>query len=173
MIIYLDMDGVLADFFDGFAVANDKTHWKQIKDERKALDNLKGTDFFYTLNEFPTTSELITYVKNIAWIENTQWDWGICSSPLRNDHDNSAYWKRRWLDERGYCPDAANLVFTNNKSRYATSEIDGSANILIDDKLSNVKSWSNCGGIGLLYQANKDSLYTLFHELQRHTRKLK
>jgi len=32
MTVYLDMDGVIADFFKAFAEANGKTHWKDVED---------------------------------------------------------------------------------------------------------------------------------------------
>ena len=37
MIIYLDMDGVIADVFERFAEINDVSHWKTIKEKDKAL----------------------------------------------------------------------------------------------------------------------------------------
>ena len=92
MKIYLDMDGVLADFFKGFANHFGKDHWKQIQNKEKSIQELQGTDFFNTLDTFPTTIELVNFVQTLVGD-----DWGICSSPLRGDRDNSAYWKRVWL----------------------------------------------------------------------------
>ena len=47
MNIYLDMDGVIANFFGAFAKANNVDHWKSIKQKEKALADLVGTDWFY------------------------------------------------------------------------------------------------------------------------------
>ena len=44
MIIYLDMDGVIADFFKAFATRNGVDHWKSIKQKEFALTDLVGTD---------------------------------------------------------------------------------------------------------------------------------
>jgi 5'(3')-deoxyribonucleotidase len=151
--IYLDMDGVLADFFEALARFYNVDHWKEINNKEKSVLALKGTDFFYTLDPFETTFELISHVAEIS-ADN----WGICSSPLRGDRDNSAYHKRRWLESHDIMPDLDKLIFTGMKEKYATNHIDGSSNILIDDKPTNIQSWEAKGGVGILYQANENDL---------------
>ena len=57
---------------------------------------LKGTDFFNQLKPYPSSNG----VGKLCYQTLTGEDgWGICSSPLRGDRDNSAYWKRTWLTE--------------------------------------------------------------------------
>jgi len=154
MTVYLDMDGVLADFFKGLQDKYDADHWKAIDNIQRALDCLKDTDFFYHLKPFDTSKQLIWSVRHL-----TGDDWGICSSPLRGDDYNSAYWKRRWLEKYGWEPvKSQNIVFTANKHKYAVSPIDGKPNILVDDKPSNIDRWVQAGGIGIRYQANEDDL---------------
>ena len=93
-------------------------------------------------------------------------DWGICSSPLRGDRDNSAYWKRVWLTEKQFLPEVNKLIFTGQKENFAVDKIDGTPNILVDDKPSNIKRWNEAGGIGIRYQANEDDLVEyLFEEI--------
>ena len=111
MTVYLDMDGVIADFFDGFAKAFGKNHWKQIQNKEKSIVELQGTDFFNTLELFPTSKALVNFVRDTG-------DWGICSSPLRGDRDNSAYWKRVWLTRHGFLPPINKLIFTGQKEKY-------------------------------------------------------
>ena len=160
MKIYLDMDGVVSDFFKGFANLFVKDHLKQIQNKEKSIQELQGTDFFNTLDMFPTTTDLVNFVQTLAGD-----DWGICSSPLRGDRDNSAYWKRVWLQRQGYMPKVENLIFTGRKEQYAMDKIDGTPNVLIDDKPDNVGRWTAKGGIGIRYQANQDSLVTLKQKL--------
>ena len=148
MTLYLDMDGVIADFFTGFANRFGKDHWKLIQDKEKAIIQLQGTDFFYNLDTFDSSKKLVEFARSIG-------DWGICSSPLRGDRDNSAYWKRRWLEKNKMMPPIDKLIFTGMKEKWATNKLDGSPNILVDDKPTNISRWKDKGGIGILYQANE------------------
>jgi len=161
MKIYLDMDGVLADFFGGLEHHFDVPHWKQIPKTEESIMGLKGTDFFNELKPYPSSNELVNFVINLTG-EN---GWGICSSPLRGDRDNSAFWKRTWLTRHFMMPRVENLIFTGRKEQFATDRFDGKPNILIDDKPDNVSRWTAKGGIGIRYQANEDSLVMLKQKL--------
>lgn len=161
MTLYLDMDGVLADFFKGLALYYGVDHWKKIPEKEKSIAALGGSDFFNRLDVFETSVQLVEFAKDFG-------DWGICSSPLRGDRDNSAYWKRVWLERNGFLPEVDKLIFTGQKEHYAVDSIDGTPNILIDDKPSNIKQWIAAGGIGIRYQANEDDLEEyLFDEIHR------
>jgi len=161
MMLYLDMDGVIADFFGGLEKKYGVDHWKNLPDKEESIFNLKYTDFFNTLELYPTSNELVLFCKNLA--KN---NFGICSSPLTDDEHNSAYWKRIWLERHGFMPKVSNCIFTRQKQKYAVGRIDGSPNILVDDKPSNIDHWNKCGGIGIRYQANEDSLQDLKMKLQ-------
>jgi 5'(3')-deoxyribonucleotidase len=159
MTIYVDMDGVIADFFGGLEKFYGVDHWKMVKEA--SILGLKDTDFFNILEPFETSADLIDHVRRVSG-----GDWGICSSPLRDDFANSTYWKRVWLNDRCWLPDIDKLIFTSRKHKFATSPLDGKPNILIDDKPSNIKAWNEAGGIGIRYQANEDDLEEyLFMEL--------
>ena len=160
-IIYLDMDGVIADFFGGLQDHYKVIHWKHIPNLEDTILNLRNTDIFYKLPEFETTKQLMDKVKSYG-------DWGICSSPLRGDHNNSAYWKRRWLEDKGFMPEVENCIFTSNKHKYAVNRLTGKPNILIDDKIDNIKRWEQAGGIGIRFQCDKDDINEyLFVELEK------
>ena len=170
MIIYLDMDGVIADFFSAFAKQYNVKHWKSINDKQKALFNLKNTNWFFNLPSFmdgklSVSHQIVARVKNEA--KRTGNDWGICSSPLRDDHNNSAFWKRLWLTQHKLLPNIENLIFTSNKHKYAISPLDGKPNILIDDKITNVIRWELAGGIAIRFQTDRDDVEEyLFPALQ-------
>jgi len=50
MIIYSDMDGVLADFFGALAQEYFVDHWKEIEDIDEVLDEFNGGLFQHLLN---------------------------------------------------------------------------------------------------------------------------
>jgi 5'(3')-deoxyribonucleotidase len=160
MTLYLDMDGVLADFFNAFAKRFGKDHWKLIQDKEKAIAALRGTDFFNTLEKFDSTDTLVNFAMDYG-------DWGICSSPLTGDRDNSAFWKRTWLTRNFMMPEIDKLIFTGMKEKFATDPLDGKPNVLVDDKPSNIDRWNKNGGIGILYQANQDSVEELIEKLKK------
>ena len=154
MTVYLDMDGVIADFFGKLEDNYNVDHWKSIKNITKTLADIACTDFFYQIEPFPETGQIIALVESLS-----DGDWGICSSPLRGEEYNSAYWKRKWLEDLGCMPtDLEKLIFTHEKHLWAIDRITGKPNVLIDDKPSNVNEWINAGGIGILFQCNKDDV---------------
>jgi len=150
--VYVDMDGVIADFFSALAKFRGVKHWKDGGDEsvQDSIKAIAGTDFFSTLPLFPTSKKLIEVVKSY-----TGGEWYICSSPLRDDHANSKKHKLDWLKNNGFTPNG--VIITGRKESYAVDKSTGMPNILIDDKPSNLERWTAKGGIGIRYQANQDS----------------
>lgn len=155
--VYLDMDGVLADFFGGVEKLYGVSHWKELtsdktKDLKKEVINrITGTDFFATLPKFETADALIEMVKKF-----TGGKFSINTSPLRGDHENSGKYKKVWISNNIEKPD--DIVVTGTKETYAKDKASGTPNILIDDRPVNIQRWQNAGGYGILYQANRDSI---------------
>jgi hypothetical protein len=118
-----------------------------------SINAIQGTNFFSTLPVFPTAQQLISTVKSF-----TGGEWHICSSPLRGDHENSKKHKIAWLVENGFTP--TSTIITGRKESHATTKDSTNfrPNILIDDKPSNIQRWQGSNGIGIRYQANKDSI---------------
>lgn len=157
--IYLDMDGVLADFFHEYAKLAGvpvnkfgKHDYRSIPPAKTdpTLNKMIGTDFFNRLPKFNTADSLVQLVLSYAA------QYSICSSPLRGDHANSEHWKREWI-KTNLSPQPASIVITGQKERHAVNA-DGSPNILIDDRGTNIVAWRARGGIGIKYQADEDSL---------------
>ena len=156
-VVYIDMDGVLADFFGGVEKMYGVEHWKQLTNDKtkdlkkEVIDRITGTDFFATLPKFSSADALIDMVKKF-----TGGKFSINTSPLRGDHDNSAKYKKLWISNNIEQPD--DIVVTGRKESYAKDKGTGAPNILIDDRPINIQKWQAAGGYGILYQANRDSL---------------
>ena len=155
--VYLDMDGVLADFFGGVEKMYGVEHWKQLTNDKtkdlkkEVIDRITGTDFFATLPKFQSADALIDMVKKF-----TGGKFSINTSPLRGDNENSGKYKKVWISNNIDTPDE--IVVTGRKESYAKDKGTGTPNILIDDRPVNIQRWQDAGGYGILYQANRDSL---------------
>lgn len=167
--VYLDMDGVLADFFGGVEKMYGVEHWKQLTNDKtkdlkkEVIDRITGTDFFATLPKFKSADALIDMVK-----EFTGGKFSINTSPLRGDHENSAKYKKVWIQNHIEQPDE--VVVTGRKESYAKDKGTGAPNILIDDRPVNIERWQGAGGYGILYQANRDQLSKVKKALDNYGR---
>jgi 5'(3')-deoxyribonucleotidase len=151
--IYVDMDGVIADFFSALAEFRKVNHWKDQGEITldTSIADLRGTNFFETLPVFPYAKKLIDLVKSY-----TGGDYYINTSPLKDDLENSRKYKTRWLQKHNFVPN--DIIVTKRKESYAVDKQTGIPNILIDDRPKNLEKWVARGGIGIRYQANEDSL---------------
>tara|TARA_A100001391_G_scaffold192578_1_gene166929 strand:+ start:670 stop:1845 length:1176 start_codon:yes stop_codon:yes gene_type:complete len=155
--VYLDMDGVLADFFGGVEKLYGVQHWKELTSDKtkdlkqEVINRITGTDFFATLPKFESADALIDMVKKF-----TGGKFSINTSPLRGDNENSAKYKKIWISNNIDTPD--DIIVTGRKETYAKDKATGTPNILIDDRPVNIERFKNAGGYGILYQANRDPL---------------
>ena len=169
-IVYLDMDGVLADFFGGVEFLYGVEHWKQLTNDKtkdlkkQVIDRITSTDFFAVLPKFPTADALIDMVKKF-----TGGNFSINTSPLRGDHENSAKYKKVWIQNNIEQPDE--IIVTGRKESYAKDKGTGTPNILIDDRPVNIQRWQDAGGYGILYQANRDPLSKVQKALEKYGQK--
>jgi 5'(3')-deoxyribonucleotidase len=156
--IYVDMDGVLADFFGEWKKLVGKD-WRELgKDEiEPALKKIRDEDKFW-LN-IPLTSNA---KKLLDIIKQVKGDYKILSSPLAND-PNSEPHKRKWIKKNLDFFPPSEVIITKDKAKYATNP-DGTPNILIDDYGVNIAAWEGAGGIGFKH---KD------HKFERTAKKLK
>lgn len=161
--VYLDMDGVLADFFTEYAklAGVSSGNYRDIPPAKTdpTLDKMVGTDFFYRLPKFPSADNLVSTIVDLFG------HYHICSSPLRGDHAGSEKWKKAWIKEN-LNPQPVDIIITPNKAKYAV-QADGTPNILIDDRGSNISGWEAKGGVGIKYQADEDSLDVVMKGIKR------
>jgi 5'(3')-deoxyribonucleotidase len=161
--VYLDMDGVLADFFTEYAklAGIESGNYRDIPPAKTdpTLNKMIGTDFFARLPKLRNADQLVAMVVKLYG------HYHICSSPLRGDHENSEAQKKVWI-QKHLKPAPVDIVITPNKAKWA-KQSDGTPNILIDDRGSNISAWEAAGGIGIKYQADEDGLDVIVKGLSR------
>ena len=149
--VFLDMDGVLVDFFNAFAKLANVKHWKQMDPQRlqDVLNKIVGSDYFAKLPKTNTCDSIVEMVVDFAG------SYSILSSPLRGDIANSTKHKRAWVMDN-LSPQPTTTIIVRDKSQYAL--LNGVQNILIDDRANNIHKWKEAGGYGIKYQANENNL---------------
>ena len=160
-IVYVDMDGVLADLYNHAAELHDVDHYNHMtKDEWEAF--FRDSDayhLFRNIQPFSTANKLLELVKQYAG------GYRILSSPLSFDREGSIKGKREWLAKHIKVP-ADKIVFEHDKYKYAVQP-NGTPNILIDDYGINTRAWDAAGGIAVKYQADEDNLSKVVKVLQK------
>ena len=149
--IYVDMDGVLADFFGEWAKLMQVDHFTDIDkkhDINDALQKIRDTDdFWLRLPILPEAKNLLNLIKQVKG------EYSICTSPLADD-PNSEKHKRTWVEKNLAFFPPKEVFVTHNKPQFATAK-DGTPNILIDDYGVNINAWEAAGGMGFKYKDHK------------------
>ena len=160
--VYIDMDGVLVDFFDAWAKLMGKKNFRDIKDIDKGLQAIRDKDdFWLKLRPTPNAGKLLALVRKLKG------SYTILSSPLADDPRSEPH-KRMWVEKnlKQFPPKA--VIITGNKAKYA-QQSDGTPNILIDDFGQNIDKWNAAGGIGVKHKDHKfeRTFQTLINHLNK------
>jgi 5'(3')-deoxyribonucleotidase len=145
-VVYVDMDGVLADFFGAAAEGEGSIHWRKARKEKDRIDQVaQEPGFFENLQPLPEAGKLIHGVLKYAG------KYSILSSPLMSEVEQSVREKSEWLAKHLTKHAPKSILFDHNKEKFA-QQADGTPNILIDDYATNIRLWEANGGIGILYK---------------------
>ena len=145
--VYVDMDGVLADFFGAWKKLIGKD-WRNIDNIDDALQRIRDKDdFWLEIPKTPNAMNLLSLVKQLKGKYN------ILSAPLAND-PNSEPHKREWIKKHLKAFPPSKVIITADKAKYATQP-DGTPNILIDDFGQNINKWQAAGGVGFKHKDHK------------------
>jgi hypothetical protein len=141
--IYLDMDGLVADYKAGLedtakelgvSIDDGKAIWNKI--------NSNPVEWWSNLKPIPEGMKIFNAVKDK--------EPSILSSAGTKEETKQG--KLAWLKKNGLSPYLKEIVFTNNKSakkKYAKGN-----DILIDDRSDNVADWEMAGGTGYVFNNN-------------------
>jgi len=141
--VYLDMDGVLADFFGEWARLAKVGHYKDINNPEETLQLVRDHPTFWI--DLPMLPHARALVKTVI---EQYGEYRICSKPLEND-PRSRPGKMEWIRKNLSDMMPVEVVLTADKSKYAVK--DGEPNILVDDFGVNINAWKAAGGIGIKY----------------------
>ncbi len=155
-IIFLDLDGVLADFEGSFRTlfgispdsVTDKELWGRIDAYGKAK-------FFSELEWMPDGKELWAFVtQNFIRVK-------ILSALGKSDKidKQTSTGKREWLSHHLPILSSDDIILVNNK--HHKQHYCKPGDILIDDTESNINEWSKKGGIGILHKTAGETINIL------------
>jgi hypothetical protein len=141
--IYIDMDGVIADFSkrykEKFHVTPEET--RDNKEFNSYFDKFISDGEFSTLDLMPDATELLNFVSELDTPKE------ILSSTARpQNHGMIAPQKQMWLNKHNIHYKANFVPGKSLKYKYATSN-----SIIIDDTQSVIDDWNKAGGIGILH----------------------
>jgi hypothetical protein len=147
--LYLDMDGVLADFNKGFAKIKG-----QEEDRVRFRKAVMEYQIFEDLDFMPDTQELLNHVSRLNGITIEI----LTSMGTFNPEQGNAakYQKMKWLDAKNI-PYRANFVRTKTeKAQYADD-----MSILIDDSVGCISPFIRKGGHGILHTNASETISIL------------
>jgi len=143
-LVYLDMDGVLADFFGDWSKISGVSHYRDIGNVEQALQLVRDHPTFWI--DLPLLPNARALVKTVI---EKYGEYRICSTPLAGD-GRSKPGKIAWINKHFADMPPAEVVLTHNKAERA--QHNGVASILVDDFGSNIDKWKAAGGIGIKYE---------------------
>ena len=145
--IYLDMDGLLADYEGGLrdtakelGVSEDdgKAIWNKI--------NSNPEEWWSNLKTIPEGMKIFNAIKDK--------EPSVLSAAGTNERTKQG--KLEWLKKNGLTPYLKEIIFVNNKS--AKKKYAKGGDILIDDRPDNVADWEMEGGTSYLFQNNANQI---------------
>ncbi len=155
-VIYLDMDGVIADFITPSLLAadiplkhDDVKQWNYYEPYMTAEEfwsRIAADDTFWLdIEPYPWAHELFDACKRVAPVI-------FCSSPCADPR--CAAQKIQWLRINGFMgPDENNYILTPHKEHFAKP-----FRVLIDDSDKNIDNFNWHGGYGVTFPQNYNTL---------------
>ena len=156
--IYLDMDGVIADFDQRFMDVSgmtpneykDKFGMKKFWD---LIDEENKVKFWTGIPLMPGAKELVDYI--------SQYDYEILTAP--SVRKQSKLGKIVWLRKihADLFPNTPKVNFKPAKEKHQIKSTLTKSDILIDDKASTINNWNNAGGTGILHTTSTNTIQQL------------
>lgn len=157
--IYIDMDGVLADFDKAVSLIEEiqpLTHFElrsEEEDDRMWARLSEIPHFYLTLDPMPGSIEMFNTIRE-KYGEHVEILTGIPKPKhgIITAAEDKIEWARRYLGDV-----KVNIVFTGEKLKYCK----GPGCVLIDDFHFNIDPWIRNGGTGIIHKSPEETLKAL------------
>jgi hypothetical protein len=163
--LFLDMDGVQADFFGAWAKKHGVPTYKEIPRREEDIEELAHSNAKRVYDFFKNLAPLQGGMRIIRWLHDNKIPFTVLSAPLRGPYASaSVQGKKDWLDQ--YNPGTSqNAIFTSAKYKHVNDG--GTVNVLVDDFGKYLNDWTNAGGIAVKHedentQATIDALEKIY-----------
>ena len=139
--IFLDLDGVLADFYLHAHQENKFTA------DGKVDDSKLDYKWWATMPAYEGAKEFYDEARKLGTVK-------FLTGPIASEEcfSGKAHWVREFVPERGKAILKDLIICASGDKAYLAR----SNHILIDDRASNIKDWEAQGGIGILHTGNFD-----------------
>lgn len=147
--LYLDLDGVMADFDAHFPAVFGLDHRSMADDAMWQTINAHPTYF----RDMPPCPGAVEFYREIAHLDPI-----VLTACPRTNYANAALQKRQWVREHlGRHITVLPVMGGHNKPLF----MHASGDILIDDFERNTTAWSKAGGISILHRSFGDTMVLL------------
>lgn len=161
-VIYVDLDGVLVDFDNGFKQISsglDKFEYINIHgvEGMWKLINSYGEEWWANLNWMPDGTKLWAAIEN----KNVKI---LTSGSTRNTGTMAINGKKKWVSNHLGAVETIVVNNSHDKQKYARP-----GDILIDDLYSNINEWNSKKGTGILHHNVQDTINKLNNVINTQT----
>lgn len=163
--LFLDMDGVQADFFGAWSKRSGVDHWKAIGNKEAEIEELAHSNAKAVYDFFRDLEPLSGGMEVIRWLRKNNIPYTVLSAPLRGPYkEASVKAKKDWLDQ--YHPGSSSqAIFTDKKYQHAMDG--GHPNVLVDDFGKYLSAWASHGGIAVKHEDQFEDPQTGKHTIEK------
>ena len=158
--IYIDMDGVVADFDTYVSILlGRKIGWSSTQDlSDEEWERLTSVDrLYYQLPLMPDATKLVAYIKSLSTRFHVQF---LTAVPRRSTMPSAKDDKQAWVDK--YFPGMRMDIgpYSHHKQKWCKP-----GDILVDDRPSNIEQWSAAGGFAIFHTGDVDATIKRINEV--------